>query len=348
MKKFKILALILALLIVFSGCGASSMDSYGFGNKTESYYPQEAPMAAEPEMGWADMDMVEVEEDSFNSSTSSSSSVSADGNAQSDVATGARKLIRTFDLDVETLEFDSFVSEIKKAVNAMGGYIENSSVSGNSYNYSSNRNASFSCRIPSAKLMEFVDAVGNLGNVTYSHEDARDITLSYVDTEARVASLQTEYDRLLELLAEAETVDTVIMLEQRLSDVRYQLESYKSQLRTYDNLVDYSTVNLNVNEVKRVTSPEKESVWERISSDFSDNVYTLWVGLQDFFVWFVASTPVFALLAVIAFVIFLIVKACLNLSPRYRERQKAKKAAKAYKKAQEKAAAEAKTEEAKE
>ena len=83
-----------------------------------------------------------------------------------------------------------------------------------------------------------------------------------MDTEARISSLQTEYDRLLELLAQAESVDSLISLEARLSDVRYQLESYKSQLRTYDNLVDYSTVSISVSQVLRVTSPEEKSAWE--------------------------------------------------------------------------------------
>ncbi len=326
MKKIKILSFVIALLVVFTGCSSANYDMGKNESITESFAPQ-APMES-PEMGWNDF-AADIEEEV--SAEDSASSV----DIENDVTSGNRKLIRTFNLDVETLDFDSFVVSIKDEVKALGGYVERSNASGNSYNYTSNRNASFVCRIPSAKLDAFVNTVGNLGNVTYSFEDTQDITLTYVDMEARVTSLQTEYDRLLELLAKAETVDAIIMLEQRLSDVRYQLESYKSQLRTYDNLVDYSTVTVNVQEVKRVTSPEKESVWERIESDFADNVYSVWVGLQDFFVWFVGSIPIFAILAVIVIIILLIVKASLNLSPAYREKRKAKKLAKAYKKAQE-------------
>ena len=36
------------------------------------------------------------------------------------------------------------------------------------------------------------------------------------------------------------TIDDIITIESRLSDVRYQIESMESQLRTYDNQVDYS------------------------------------------------------------------------------------------------------------
>lgn len=322
MKKFKIFALILALLIAFGGCSSKNLSYDSVAESTENGY-------------WADDNYYETELVSPESAEEKAAfdSVSSSSLSESEYS-GNRKLIRTFDLDVETLEFDSFVASVKAEVNSIGGYIESSSVSGNSYNYSSRRYASFTCRVPSDRLDEFIGTVGGLGNVTYSNEDAKDVTLSYVDTEARIESLQTEYDRLLELLAEAESIDSIIVLEQRITEVRYQLESYKSQLRTYDNLVDYSTVYLNVNEVKRITAAEQETVWERIQSDFSDNIYDIWVGLQDFFVWFVANIPYFVIWAVIIAIIVLIVKFFLRKSTRYQERKAARKAAKEYKKAQ--------------
>ena len=336
MKNLRIFTLIIAITVIFSGCGASSLD---YVSKNESYDAGmfEEMMPVEPE---APMELPETEavtEDSLLDSSSPSADISENGYS------GNRKLIRTFNLDVETLDFEKFIAEIKAEISSLGGYIESSSVSGNSYNYSSYRNANFTCRIPSAKLDEFVGTVGGLGNVTYSYEDTTDVTLNYVDTEARIKSLQTEYDRLLELLAEAENIDTIILLEQRITDVRYQLESYQSQLRTYDNLVDYSTVHLNVNEVKRVTATEKETVWERISADFGDNIYDIWVGAQDFFVWFVASIPYFIIWAIVIFVIIFAARHFLKNNEKWQERKAARKARKEYKKAQ-KLAEKAKTE----
>lgn len=321
MKKFRIIALALVLMLAFAGCSSkAAMDSFT-GSFDGGYWNEMDYMVEEP--------MEEaVTEEVFDSVSDSSASSAADP-----TYTGARKLIRTFDLTVEALEFDDFVAAVKKEVSALGGYIESSSVSGNSYNYTSNRNADFVCRIPSDKLNEFVNTVGGLGNVTYSYEDARDITLTYVDTEARIKSLQTEYDRLLELLAEAENIDTIILLEQRITEVRYQLESYQSQLRTYDNLVDYSTVNLSVYEVKRITATEQETVWQRIQSDFSDNIYDIWVGAENFFVWFVANIPYFIIWGVIIAVIVIIVRLCLRNNTHWQERKAARKAKKEYKKA---------------
>lgn len=319
MKNQKILALILALMFIFAGCSSAAMDSAtesydkGYWADNEMYYGSvEEPMESP------------VVEEVFDSVSANSTSVSEQSYSTN------RKLIRTFELNVETLDFDEFISAVKTEISSLGGYIESSRIGGNSYNSNINRSADFVCRVPSDKLDAFINTVGGLGNVTYSYENTRDVTLSYVDTEARIKSLQTEYDQLLELLAEAENLDTIILLQQRLTEVRYQLESYQSQLRTYDNLVDYSTVNLYIYEVKRVSSPEPETVWQRISNDFSDNIYDIYIGAENFFVWFVTNIPYFIVWGAIIAVIIIILKKV----PFIKEFRTARKAKKEYKKAQ--------------
>lgn len=320
MKKFLTAILALVIVISFAGCNSASDSAFYAFDQNNSYFDvSESESVSEEQLAngsYYDSAAAEGEIISENSSV------------------GGRKLIVNVSLYIETLEFDNFVSLLQQKVAETGGYIESSDISGNSYNYSHNRSASFTCRIPSAKLDGFLTMVDGIGNVTSSYKQQKDVTLSYVDTEARITALQTEYDRLIELLAEAENIDTIISLEERLSEVRYQLESYKSQLRTYDNLIDYSTVEINTVEVKRVSSPEEKTVWARIQSEFGDNLYSVWVGLQDFFVWFVADIPYFVVFAVVIIIVVLIIRLLLNCSPRHRAKVAYKKQEKARKKAE--------------
>ena len=92
-------------------------------------------------------------------------------------------------------------------------------------------------RIPAKRLDEFVQRVGEQSNITNKEERVEDVTLQYVDLESRKKALATEQDRLLELLEKAESVEDIISIEARLSDVRYELESMESQLRTLNNQI---------------------------------------------------------------------------------------------------------------
>ena len=68
----------------------------------------------------------------------------------------------------------------------------------------------------------------------------------YVDMQSHVKALRTEQNTLLELIEKADKLKDIIALQSQLTQVRYEIESYESQLRMYDNRVNYSTLNLTV------------------------------------------------------------------------------------------------------
>lgn len=115
-----------------------------------------------------------------------------------------RKIIWQVELEAETLEFDLFLSNLEQAIRAYDGYLENSSVSGNAITYSSNRYGSLTIRIPSDKLEDFLGQVGQLCTVTHTSKSSEDVTLDYVDVEARIAAL--DIGSLGELLEPAGTL----------------------------------------------------------------------------------------------------------------------------------------------
>ena len=93
------------------------------------------------------------------------------------------------------------------------------------------------------------------------------------------------------LLEKAVNLDSIIMLQDRLSDVRYELENYKAQLRTYDDRISYSTVTISVSEVTKVSEPVPETVGERIASGWKNTMEDIAKGAQDALVWFVINLP---------------------------------------------------------
>lgn len=310
---------ILCVSALLAGCGSSKsadmVDSYdrnydtglmdeGFGYYT--FTSEEPPMMAESK--------ATISYPKATSSYSGSADTTSVDRVDTDVAESGRKLITRVNLEMQTLEYDKAVSEIEKQTRFLGGYIESSNENGgfNYYNnYKSLRNASFTVRIPSNRLLTFTEAMGSIGTIISRNMNTEDVTLQYVDTEARAESLRIQQERLLDLLEKADDVNDIIALVDRISDVTYQLERKESTLKNYDNLVEFSTVYLYVNEVERITyeEPVRKTLWQRITTGLSDTFYSISVGFQNFLVGFITNLPFIIIwLAIIALVLFVIIK----------------------------------------
>lgn len=240
-------------------------------------------------------------------------SASADGEVKSNVDVTVdtdRKLIKTVNLTAETREFEQAMATLEARVKTLGGYIERLETY-NGSRYSGSRGTRYSnmtVRIPKGNLDDFLGTVSGVCNVTRKNEDLKDVTLSYVDIESRRDTLRTEQERLLSFLAKAESVQEIIALEERLSNVRYQLESMEARLRSMDNQVDFATVNLDLSEVQELTPVKEPDAWERLSEGFMGNLKDVGNGLVNFCIWLVINIPYFVIWAVILTVAVLIIR----------------------------------------
>ena len=295
----KLLALLLALVMaaaVLTACGASNGDY-----KTEEAMPEaEAPM----EEAWVEEEYVS-DESGISSASGSAPALPAD-----------QKIITTLDITAQTEDMDPLLEKINGKFAQLGGYMEaqeiyNGSAYGNSYRY---RNAYLTIRIPADQLQSFVALVEENANVVRQNTSTENVTLTYVGVQSRIKALETEQGRLLELLAQAENMEDLLLIESRLTEVQAELEEYNSRLRVLDNKINYSTIHLDLEEVKEYTPVEEEpeTVWERIGKGLSKNFKDIGKGFVNFFVWLIVAIPYLLIIGGVAVVVILIIKKSKN------------------------------------
>lgn len=317
MKK-KIMFSLTTIMItaLLGGCGSSSASSAKYDAEYESaaysadYMAEEAVAASE----YYSDDIYEAK------STDGADNTSAT-NEQLESASNSRKLIKTVNMSVQTKEFDKFVATVSSRIESLGGYAETMEVNGYEYNASdySTRDAYIVARIPQENLNGFVECVSDNSNIVSKNESASDVTLEYADVEAHRDSLRVEQERLNELLEEADSLETIIALESRLTEVRYELESYESRLRSINNKVVFSTVYLNVREVKDYTPVvvEEKTFGQRVAEGFTNGCKSALEGLEDFIVGFLSILPgliiTLLIIALFVFVIVMIIKWIVSL-----------------------------------
>lgn len=315
-------AMVLGLLV--TGCGASSK---GAATSSQAAMDQ----AVYEDVGYTAGDV------SFRNEAASEevAEVTAQDAGTADipkVQDSQRKLIKNVDLEVETEAFDGLLETVERKTESLGGYVEaRYSYYGSSRNEYNNKNANLTIRIPAEKLNEFLSDVSENGNIISQNESVTDVTLQYVDMESHKKALQSEQERLLELLDQAETVEDIIIIESRLSEVRYQIESMESQLRTMDNQVSYSTVYLYIKEVARLTNVAEQTTWEKMKTGFADSLYHVGIGLKEFGIGFVIRIPYLVIWAVVLGVIALLVWLILKGKKKRALKKQQKKEAKQQK-----------------
>ena len=230
--------------------------------------------------------------------------------------TTGRKLIRNVDMDVETESFDALLASAQSQAEELGGYIESSSISNSSYASSTSaaRSARLTARIPSEKLDGYLAGISKQSNVTRKSESTEDVTLQYVDLQSHKKALLAEQESLLSMMEQAESIEDIIAINEQLTDVRYQIESMESQLRTYDNQVDYSTVNLYIDEVERYTPGAAKSAGARIAEGFSANIYRVGSFFKNFAIEFIILLPILIAIAIVLGIAILIVRIIIKIS----------------------------------
>ena len=163
-------------------------------------------------------------------------------------------------------------------------------------------------RIPADKLDDFVGEVKNASNVRTFGESTEDVTLQYTDLDTHIKALREELDALFSMMEQATSMEDILAIQSQITEVRYEIENYESQLRVYDNQVIYSTVYLDLYEVNRESSAAGTTFGERVKIKFNDNLYQMGQGFQNFMVGLLGGLPILLPIVVICVVVVVVLR----------------------------------------
>ena len=246
-----------------------------------------------------------------------------------------RLLIRTVSMEVKTTTYDELCNNVNNKINEYGGYIEYLSAYGTGEEEDL-RYAYYTIRVPAENLDALIESLDGTCTVVSKSESTSDVTLDYVDTQAYLEALQIEYDQLLEMLDQTTDLDTILVLQSELTDIRYDIEYAESCLRVMENQVTYATLNLTVNEITEEKAQEEEedklkeqeekekpepTFEDEIAETFNDSVESAKEFFKELFLGLVSVAIIVVPAAVIVIIAVIII--CVKIS----KYKKAKKAA---------------------
>lgn len=177
---------------------------------------------------------------------------------EEDMESSSEKLIYRANLCIETLNYQETIKEIRNHIKKFEGMVEYENEYSDNYDwYKENAedvmHAQLTIRIPTKHYDEFLNQVEGSAKVISKNTSIENITKEYNDNSVRIEAFEVQQKRLLEMMSKAETIEEMIAVETRLTEVQTELNILKSYQASMDTDIEYSQITLSIDEVKKYT-----------------------------------------------------------------------------------------------
>lgn len=216
-----------------------------------------------------------------------------------------KKLIINVSMSIKSKSFDEDMKRINSA-SVEGFYVEESNLQTQS---SGLKSAYVVFRVPADKLDSFMEQLNGIGAVASLNKSVEDVSMQYFDTKGRLETQQAMLKRLNELMAKADYVDDMLKIESKISEVQYNIDSLSGRLKGMDNLVDFATVKVSIQELKQ---PEIVEVEKGFLTKLKLSLKNGWQSFTELIANFALAVawllPRLVLIAAVVVIVALIVK----------------------------------------
>ena len=328
----KAAACVLAAAFLLSACGMTNKASSA--EDREIAYSQSAPAEAEgysaydTESGGYNVAMEDSADAGFAAEESMDENYAPEKEAEPQPAAGGegaedisnRKIVYTGNISLQTLEYDASAKSIHDKITGYGGFIESEYTSNEDpYWYYRDRSGSaakrtrrtlnVTARVPAEKFDAFMEDLKKDGQVISTSVNAQNISVSYATHDASRKALEIEQERLLGMMDKAQTIEEMIAVEKRLTEVERELGNEKTTLSAMDRDVNFSTVDIQLEEVFEYSETVVEVTYgERLKRAFGNAIEgfaEFWKGVLLFIV---GSFPFLIMWGILIFVLVKILR----------------------------------------
>ncbi|WKW45955.1 DUF4349 domain-containing protein [Myroides sp. JBRI-B21084] len=155
----------------------------------------------------------------------------------------AKKIIKTANIKYQVVNLQAEKTKLLTQTNTLKGFVV-SEIADATYNHPQ---IEFQLNIPSDNFDSFINSLEK--DVTYfdlKEIKREDVTRDYVDVATRLKNQRALENRYLELLKQAKNVTEILEIEDKLNQIRVEIEISENRLKLYDRQVRYSTVTLTI------------------------------------------------------------------------------------------------------
>lgn len=203
-----------------------------------------------------------------------------------------KKIIKTAYLNIEVSNYVASRKLIDSTLKETGAFI----ISENLQNTESQISNSINIKVPAAQLEKLLGKLSKIAKRIDSQSiETQDVTEEYIDVTTRLNNSKKVEQTYLKLLKRTATIEDILKIEQKLGEIRTDIESTEGRIKYLNHQVEYSSINLNVYQTLEYKyNPEKlPSFFQRLKRSLSVG----WYGIVTFFLFLIKLWPLWVIAA---------------------------------------------------
>ncbi|MCR8558023.1 DUF4349 domain-containing protein [Mucilaginibacter sp. BJC16-A38] len=155
----------------------------------------------------------------------------------------SKKVTKEGEISFEAGNISEARTAIYNSLTQLGGYIAEESEKNNSDN--NRKEYNISARVPAKSFERFLSGVSSIAERVDSKDiSIKDVTTEYIDMSAQLSNKKKLEERYLDLLKKANKMSDVLEIEDKLTEIRSDIESAQGQLNYLVKQVNYSSLDI--------------------------------------------------------------------------------------------------------
>jgi hypothetical protein len=162
-----------------------------------------------------------------------------------------RQVVRTATVELEVEDIAGTMQLIETAAIGAGGFVSGSNLtveSGSEDDDDPRRLGTITIRVPSERYISVMNEVRRLVDdpaaIKSLQENASEVTEEYTDLQSRLRNLEATEAQYLALLAQAVTIDEILLVQDRLNGTRAEIEQVTGRIQVLDDLTSLATITV--------------------------------------------------------------------------------------------------------
>ncbi|RYU89255.1 DUF4349 domain-containing protein [Mucilaginibacter terrigena] len=205
-----------------------------------------------------------------------------------------KKIIKEGDIRFETSDVAKTRKQIIASLKHLGGYAEDDSETTDGD--AGSKEYTLSVRIPAKNFDAFLGTVSSTATKIDSRNiHIKDVTTQFIDTKTRLDNKLQLEKRYLNLLNRADKMRDLLDIEEKLTQIRSEIESTQSQLNYMSKQVDYSSLTVTF----YTKQPEQVAAGNGFGYKLKNALINGWESLQGLFFGLLANWYLLLMIAVL-------------------------------------------------